>query len=270
MNVWGRFFANTLGFLLGGTLGRLLSNALEPSPKKRGFAKVPGWEAWKFKGGKQQRIRSCFYTATFYCMGCMAKADGRVSEYEIGFTRSVMNVMGLDPVKKKTAINLFNQGRKGRFRRSVLRQTAEILSQDKQYIEMFVELQLRLAYADGVLHGKEFQFLLEICKALNFDNNDFERLHGPLKGIFSGVSQHKFQGSIDQAFVELEIHKKAEFEEIKHSYKRLMSRYHPDKLIARGEPELHIQKASDRVHRVKNAYDFIRRLRSIDFSPPGI
>ena len=49
--------------------------------------------------------------------------------------------------------------------------------------------------------------------------------------------------------------------EIKKSYRRLMSQHHPDKLIAKGLPEEMIQVATEKSQQIQKAYELIKNSR---------
>jgi len=49
--------------------------------------------------------------------------------------------------------------------------------------------------------------------------------------------------------------------EIKKAYRKLVSQYHPDKLISRGLPEEMMELAKTRVREINTAYDQIKQAR---------
>jgi DnaJ like chaperone protein len=56
-----------------------------------------------------------FFLSTFRLMGHVAKADGRVTEREIGAARQVMQGLRLNPAQVQLAISLFGQGKEPGF-----------------------------------------------------------------------------------------------------------------------------------------------------------
>jgi DnaJ like chaperone protein len=52
-------------------------------------------------------------------------------------------------------------------------------------------------------------------------------------------------------------------QEVKRAYRKLMSQYHPDKLMGQGMPEDMIAMATAKSQEVQAAYDVIRKSRNM-------
>ena len=50
-------------------------------------------------------------------------------------------------------------------------------------------------------------------------------------------------------------------QEIKRAYRKLMSQYHPDKLIGQGVPEDMVKVATEQAKEIQVAYDLIKKHR---------
>lgn len=50
-------------------------------------------------------------------------------------------------------------------------------------------------------------------------------------------------------------------DELKKSYRKLMSQHHPDKLVSKGLPETMMKLAKEKTQEIQTAYDLIRRSR---------
>jgi len=59
----------------------------------------------------------------------------------------------------------------------------------------------------------------------------------------------------------LGIDKSATAADIKKAYRKLMSQFHPDKLMGQGLPEEMIKSATERSQEVQAAYDLIKKSR---------
>lgn len=68
-------------------------------------------------------------------------------------------------------------------------------------------------------------------------------------------------GSLAQAFAKLGLESSASDAEIKKAYRKLVSQYHPDKLVSRGLPEEMMEIAKTRVREINTAYDQIKQTR---------
>ena len=105
MSWWGKVAGGAFGFMLGGPLGALLGTVFGHQFDK-GLRKNQAADA-----DLTERTQLAFFTATFAVMGYVAKADGRVSEAEIGQARRIMAQMKLDEAQRQAAIQLFNAGK---------------------------------------------------------------------------------------------------------------------------------------------------------------
>src|ERR1044071_8702243 len=68
-----------------------------------------------FSGASAAEIGEHFFRAAFRVMGHIAKADGRVSEQEIAAARGIMAELRLDPLRVRTAIDCFGEGKQPSF-----------------------------------------------------------------------------------------------------------------------------------------------------------
>jgi DnaJ like chaperone protein len=68
---------------------------------------------------------------------------------------------------------------------------------------------------------------------------------------------------LDDAYAALGLQPGASDAEVKRTYRRLMSRNHPDKLAARGLPESMREIAEERSREINTAYDLIKASRQM-------
>lgn len=256
MSWWGKIIGGYLGFLLGGPIGALLGAAIGHGFDK----KSAGDSAFPPGGGyKQQRAQAAFFTATFSIMGHICKADGRVCENEIEIARRVMQQMALSAPQKKAAMHLFNEGKKRGFPfEDVLLQLKSELGAAKNIKRMFIEIQISAAYADGIMHPDEKKLLVQICNIIGFPRYEFDSIVAAIAAEFHhrGTGGIKPGGmSLQDARAILGVSKDSTRDEIKRSYRRLMSQHHPDKLIAKGLPEEMVKMATQRSQEIREAYD---------------
>jgi DnaJ like chaperone protein len=255
--------------MLGGPLGALLGAVLGHNLDK-GLA---GFETEEeLPPGERERIQTAFFTTTFSIMGHVAKADGRVSANEIALARAVMDKMDLDQEMRDTAIGLFNQGKELDFPLDeVLEQFRKECRRRTTLIQMFLEIQLQAAYADGRMDPAEERLLLHICRQIGIPEFLFRQLERMIQ------AERNFRGqagagrgraapgparpSLADAYAILNITEQASDAEVKKAYRRLMSQHHPDKLVAKGLPEEMMKMAAEKTHEIRQAYEQIREAR---------
>ncbi len=265
MSWWGKLAGGAFGFMLGGPLGALLGAVLGHNLDKG----LKGLEQ-ELAPGDQERVQTAFFTATFSVMGHLAKADGRVSQDEIALARMVMQRMDLDADLRKAAIDLFNQGKQPHFPLDdVLEQFRRECRRRSTLIQMFIEIQLQAAYADGRLDTAEEQLLLHICYRLGIPEFLFRQLqrmvaaqHGFGAGRSGrGRAEPRRRPSLEDAYAMLGITPEASDAEVKKAYRRLMSQHHPDKLVAKGLPEEMMKLAAEKTGEIRKAYEQIKEAR---------
>ena len=253
---WGTLLGGTLGYMFGGPLGALLGAALGRN-FDRGI-KITDQQG-TFGAGQQERVQAAFFTTTFSVMGYIAKADGTVTRDEIAAAESIMGQMQLSAQQRKAAIKLFNEGKKDGFPlHDVLTQFRHECMRRRNLVQMFLEIQIATAMADGHLHASEKNAVYQIGAQLGFAHADIEHLFN-MSGPGRTTATHK--QSLTKAYDILGISKTASDAEVKKAYRRLMSQHHPDKLIAKGLPDEMIKFATEKTQEIKAAYEQIKESR---------
>jgi len=268
MSWWGKLVGGAFGFLLGGPLGAVLGAAV-------GHQFDRGLERLSLEGpADRERVQLAFFTATFSVMGSVAKADGRVSEDEIAFARAVMERMSLSEEQRRLAIRLFTEGKQVDFPLdSALVQFRKECHRRRTLMQMFLEIQLQAAFADGRLDSAERELLLHIFQQLGFSQRQFDHLEAIVRAAnhFGGAGSWEESARrrpspprpdrIREAYDVLGVERDASDAEVKRAYRRLMNQHHPDKLVAKGLPEEMIKLANERTQEIREAYDTVRESR---------
>lgn len=264
MSWWGKVLGGTFGFMLGGPLGALLGAVLGHQFDKGvrgGYGAAAGFDV-----GDQERIQTAFFTATFSVMGHLAKVDGRVSKEEIEMARAVMAQMDLAPELRQAAIKLFAEGKRPDFPiEEVLEQFRRECHRRHTLMQLFIEIQLHAAYADGVMDPAEKNLLLRISEHLGFSRRDYERLEAMARAErhYAGWAggRRPARATLKDAYAILNISRDASDAEVKKAYRRLMNQHHPDKLVAKGLPEEMTRLATEKTREIKAAYEQVREAR---------
>jgi DnaJ like chaperone protein len=258
---WGKAIVGAFGFIVGGPLGALMGVAFGHNFDRR----MIGIEQsdWTSGGVDQDRVQAAFFTATFSVMGYIAKADGKVTRDEIRLAEEVMRQLGLDGEMRESAKKLFNEGKSEDFPiDEILDQFKSELKHRTTLVQMFLEIQLQAAYADGVMDASEEKALVHICQRLGIPLSQLKRMEEMLKAGFGGQRQKSStQGSLSDAYAIVGVENTVSDAELKKAYRRLMSQHHPDKLVAKGLPDEMIKDATAKTQQIKAAYEQIRKTR---------
>lgn len=274
MSWFGKLLGGVVGFSFGGPLGSIIGAVLGHQVDK----KSDGYQE-RFSPGDQERVQAAFFTATFSVMGHLAKADGKVTQNEIRHAEEVMRRMGLDERARKLAIDLFQQGKDDDFDlEAVLKQFKQECHRRRNLMQMFLEVQILMALADGAVHEHERAVLHRVGKHLGFAGFMIDQLIKMVQAQ-QGFNQHSQQRghagghggtyqsaptgpSVEQAYQVLGVSSSDDEKSVKRAYRRLMSQHHPDKLVAKGLPEEMIKMATEKTQEIKAAYELIKKHNS--------
>lgn len=262
-NWWGKLLGAFFGYQIAGPIGALFG-IMVGNLFDRGLSEHFSQPHWFYHQEKRQEVQKIFFEITFTVMGHIAKADGRVSEQEIAMARLLMDEMRLSHEQKNLAKHYFKEGKQSTFD---LDRTLILLKStcrdNPELLKLFMDIQYRAAMTDGPSAPK--------IKALNqvFTRLGFAPLHRQNR-FYDDFTDHYYQSpgqqrqqyhtpenNLAHAYALLEITPQASKHEVKRAYRRLISRNHPDKLIAKGLPEEMIKLANDKTQKITKAYDAI-------------
>jgi len=274
MSWWGKVVGGAFGYMLGGPIGALLGAAFGHQ-FDRGLSQYGTWEGYVSQGGRE-RTQTAFFTALFSVMGHLAKSDGRVTEDEIAMAKAMMQQMQLNDEQAKVAIRLFNEGKADGFDLDgVLAQFRQECQRRRSLVQMFMELLIHAAYADGKMHPNEKHLLEHVSDTLGFTRLQFRQLEAMVKaqrtfqqgGRAGGYQQSRTESRHDvlaEAYQVIGVAASATDAEVKKAYRRLMNQHHPDKLVAKGMPEEMVKLATEKSQEIRAAYDTIRDARGMN------
>ena len=248
---------------VGALFGLLIGNFFD-----RGLTEHLTNPLWHYHAERRMLVKPIFLKALFSIMGHIAKADGRVSELEIQMAKRVMHDMKLNLAQRKEAQLFFNEGKREPFK---LKPTLGLLYKachdNPQLLKLFIDTQYAVAQVDGLSDGK-IQILNTILAYMHRAplheqsrfNEDFYD-HFSRQRSYSGANQYTSRPSpnqvLDQAYSILQIEPTANKQDVKRAYRRLISRHHPDKLIAKGMPADKIKQANEKTQMIRKAYEQI-------------
>lgn len=258
---WGKIIGAVFGFFRGGVSGAIIGTILGHIVDRLIVA-ITG------VGTTQQ----AFFRALFCTLGHLGKADGRVTEHEIRATETLMQRMHISGEERRRAIEYFNEGKAVGFRlgetlRPFLQHT--VVRPDLR--QMFMEIVVDAAFADGRLSTAERNVLVNLATHLRVPGHLFEAM---LQARHFGYGEPNYgQGArgggrtaarlppLAQAYAKLGLQSSASDAEVKKTYRKLVSQYHPDKLVSRGLPEEMMEVARTRVRDINTAYEQIKAAR---------
>ncbi len=209
--------------------------------------------------------QAVFLETVFISMGKLAKADGRVSQEEIDHVEQLMQKLGMTSEHRLQAIALFKKGADPAFDiEQTYARFMAVCGHTKNLKEMLLVYLIVMALADGHFHPAEEELLTGIAGRLGYGREAFRRmLDMVLNQSHFGGGQVATAAALDDAYKALGVSKESTDAEIKRAYRKLMSQYHPDKLIGQGMPEDMIAMATEQAKEIQVAYDMIKKNRNL-------
>ena len=214
----------------------------------------------------QNAVRQAVFLETvFISMGKLAKADGRVSEDEIAHVEQFMQKLGMTDEHRRQAIAWFKKGADPEFDiEPSLGKFLVICGNTRNLREMLLVYLIVMALADGHFHPAEEALLADIAGRLGYGREAFRRMMDMvLNQTHFGGGKITTEAALDDAYKALGVTKESTDAEIKRAYRKLMSQYHPDKLIGQGMPEDMVAMATEQSKEIQLAYDLVRKSRDI-------
>jgi DnaJ like chaperone protein len=212
----------------------------------------------------QNALRQAVFLETlFILMGKLAKADGVVSQDEITHVEQFMLKMGMTPEHRQQAIAWFKQGAAPAFDITpVCQRFMSICGQTKNLRQVLLVYLIVMALADGEFHPAEQALLADIAAQLGYNEAAFRQiLDMVLNQSQMGAGQANPVDALNEAYKALGVTKDSTDAEIKRAYRKLISQYHPDKLMGQGVPEDMIKMATEQAKEIQLAYDLIKKHR---------
>jgi DnaJ like chaperone protein len=254
---WGKILGAVIGLFRGGFAGALFG-ALLGHMLDRLIANFTGVGS----------TRESFFQALFSALGHVSKADGKVTDVEIRMAEELMRRMQITGEERRKAIKFFNLGKQAEFDlHSVLAEFVRNTGMRFDLRQMFMEILIEAAFTSGKVTEAEVQVLLKVARELRIPGNLFSAMMQARSGGAGAQYQQQggvsgvTKGSLSQAYAHLGLDSKASDAEVKKAFRKLVSQYHPDKLVSRGLPEKMMDMAKTRVREINIAYEQIKKAR---------
>jgi DnaJ like chaperone protein len=208
--------------------------------------------------------QTVFLETVFISMGKLAKADGHVSQDEIDHVEQFMQKLGMTADHRSQAIALFKKGADPAFDIApTYSRFMAVCGHTKNLKEMLLVYLIVMALADGHFHPAEEELLTGIAGRLGYGRDEFRRMMDMvLNQSHFGTGQVTTAAALEDAYKALGVNKDCTDTEVKRAYRKLMSQYHPDKLMGQGMPADMIAMATEQAKEIQVAYDMIKKSRN--------
>jgi DnaJ like chaperone protein len=197
-------------------------------------------------GGNTAPEKSVGFTIGMIALGAkMAKADGTVTAEEVSAFGQVFQVPEKDRAGVERVFNLAKQDIAGF--ESYAKQVAAMFPPASDMLENVLDGLFHIAKADGAVHEDELTYLERVSELFGFDSKSFARIRARHVSI------------AEDPYEILGVERDTSLEEIRKVHRKLVRELHPDKHIASGMPQELVMITTERLARVNEAFDRIKK-----------
>ena len=237
-----------LGFVTGGPIGAAIGFAVGSFID--GFTEedivFEQQEYQQRRGQKRVNTQSGDFEISLLILASIViKSDGKVDQRELDFVRTqFVGMYGKE--RANSAFKLF----KGVMKKDI--SARQVCIQIRQHMPHASRLQLLhflfgIAKSDEFVSETEVEGIRKIAGYLYINQHDFESIKA------------MFYDSSESAYKILEIEKSSSEKEIKVAYRKMVKKYHPDKLTDLGKE--HLKGAKEKFQQIQDAYEKIKNER---------
>jgi DnaJ like chaperone protein len=232
----GKWVGIGAGWFLAGPIGAIIGYYISKS----------------FFDGKNDQAKA-YELSLLILSSLVIKSDGKIVKVELDYVKQFfINTFGVQKANKY--FEVFNKLNK----QSLSSELRPVCQQLNSYVNHASRLQIihflfGVSASDNEIHPSEIELIKKIAGYMNINQYDFESI----QSMF--IAQGSTHG-LDKWFIILEIDKNASDSEIKKAHRKMVTKYHPDKL--QGVSEDIVKLAEEKFLLVQQAYENIMKSRS--------
>ena len=241
MSVGIKMLWGGLGWALGGPIGAIIGYTLA------------GMTSPVYSNEYQSRVYpqtkpGDFIVSLLVLFGAVMKADNQLLKSELDYVKQFLSKQ-FSRNQVQDFMTLFKDIVKQDYSlRDVCRQI--VRSMDHPSRLELIHILFGLSKADGHVHRDEVKVIKTIARYLNINDNDFNSI----EAMF-------FRDSFSD-YIILELNNSASDSEVKKAYRKMATKYHPDKVSHLGEDLKHL--AEEKFKTVNEAYQNIKKERGMN------
>ena len=232
----GKWVGVGAGWFLAGPIGAIIGYYISKS----------------FFDGKNDQEKA-YELSLLILSSLVIKSDGKIVKAELEYVKKFfVNTFGIQKANKY--FEVFNKLNK----QSLTSKLRPVCQQLNSYVNHASRLQIihflfGVSASDNEIHASEVELIKKIAGYLNINQYDFESIQSMF--LFEGIAN-----SLEKWFTILELDKDASNDEIKKAHRKMVIKYHPDKL---QDVSQDIKKlAEEKFLLVQKAYENIMKNRS--------
>ncbi len=282
MAFWGKILGFIFGFMFfkipGAILGLVVGHFFDKA-YSQDFNQLGGFGRF-FTDQDSVKQQAIFFHSLFSSLGHLAKSDGQVTSREIQIATNLMDEMRLTGEARREAQEAFREGKARDFPVvETLKGLYENCHGRRDILQVFLEILIQAAFADGQLSQEEYNVLEKVASPLGFRRRDLDylismfeaelrfRQRGGASNAGGGNQRQRQQRAysdtqtLSDAYKILGVSQSDDEKAIKRAYRKRMAEHHPDKLISKGLPQQAMEIAKKKAQDIQSAYELIKEKR---------
>ncbi|MDP7094849.1 MAG: TerB family tellurite resistance protein [Candidatus Marinimicrobia bacterium] len=242
MSVSKKILFGGLGWALAGPIGAIIGYYLASSGDYSG-QRTFGSATQNYSSTKP----GDFMVSLLVLLGAVMKADKQLQKSELDYVKQFLRQQ-FSHQNTQEYMTLFKDIIKQDYPiRDVCRQIQRSMDHPSR-LEL-IHVLFGLSQADGHVHPDEISIIHTIARYLNINEHDFDSIKA------------MFVKDTHSAYKVLEIENSATDSEVKKAYRKMASKYHPDKVNHLGEDLKHL--AEEKFKAVNDSYQSIKKQRGM-------
>jgi DnaJ like chaperone protein len=241
MGKFGKWVGGGLGWVLGGPVGGMVGFVVGS------MFDVSDIDVNEINHQEGQSQAGDFAVVLVILSGAVMKADGKKSKTELDYIKEFFKqVYGVDKTRELMLLMRETIDQPFNLRDVCLQTKANMIHASRLQLMHFL---VGVAYADGHIDLSELSMLQQIAGYLGINIQDFQSVTSMF--INDNSSAYKILG----------IGPEATDEELKKAYRKMATKYHPDKVAHLGQEV--VVGAQEKFQQLNAAYETIKKERNI-------
>lgn len=235
--------------------------------------KIYQYKARKYYKAKAEADYSrTFFNTLFLMLGKVSLADGKITIKELeAVEKFTTEVLKLKRQHKKMALEIFKSAATSTSSFQLdAAQYFEIHQNDAQALENMILILAKQANADGTISDAEEQLIHSAARVFNITEERYQYLMGYKKSQSqrtntNGQSQPSAKPPTIERYYEVLGCKPNDSDTtIKQRYRKLVSDYHPDKIVSKELPDDFTKFATEKFKSIQEAYEAVKSMRGFN------
>ncbi len=239
-----------VGAIIGHSLDIVASTKIQTARAKK---------YWRARANEQ--YHQVFIGSVFSMLGKLCAADGNLNAKENEAVEKVINEMlKLRRRDRNEALKIFRAAyRQPNSFQYDAAQYYEVHRDDQTSLENFLSVLFSVAVADGKLTANEEQLLRSAASVFNVSDTRYEELRTMFTGQRSArANGEQLLSNGNDPYSVLGCKPSDPVPVIKQSYRKLVSDYHPDKIVGKNLPEDFTKFANEKFKAIQSAYEAVK------------